>query len=84
MSRMIATDIKPSRLILAENLKRMLSTRGSAKVLAEAIGWSEQRVSNYKNGHAGNPDTATLDLIASGLGITVSDLLSENVNFSDL
>ena len=77
MSRMIATSIKPSKEILAENLSRILAERGrgSAKLLADEIGWTEQRVSNYKNQRAGNPDTATLDLIAEGLGISVSELL---------
>lgn len=84
MARMTATTLKPSREIFAENLTQILKERGrgSAKELAEAIGWTEQRVSKYKRGHAGNPDTATLDLIAEGLGITVSELLSEKGEFS--
>jgi len=83
MPRMIATTITPSREILAENLTRILAERGrgSAKELAEAIGWTEQRVSKYKRVHAGNPDTATLDLIAEGLEISVAELLSEKGEF---
>lgn len=81
MARMIATDIRPSKDILSENLARLLAERGAARDLAEAIGWTEARVSKYRRGHAGNPDTATLDLLASGLGITVAELLSEKGEF---
>ena len=84
MPRMIATQIKPSRTILAENLTRILDERGrgSAKVLADAIGWGEDRISNYKKGTAANPDTATLDRMVEGLAsigveTTVGKLLSE-------
>ena len=84
MTRMSATTIKPSRDILAANLTRLLTDRGrgSAKALADAIGWGEDRVSNYRKGRAANPDTATLDKLAEGLAeigvsVTVGKLLSE-------
>ncbi|MHC4877595.1 MAG: helix-turn-helix domain-containing protein [Planctomycetota bacterium] len=81
MVRMIATDIRPSREILAENLSSILKDRGrgSAKRLADDIGWPEQRISNLKHGRSGNPDTATLDAIAEGLGISVAELLTEKL-----
>lgn len=85
MTRMTATTIKPSREILAENLTQILSDlgRGSARRLAEAIGWQETRIAKYKSEYGGNPDLATVDLIVDGLAkigfeTSVGQLLSEN------
>lgn len=80
MPRMIATQIKPSRTILAENLTRILGQRGrgSARRLAEQLGWTESRISQLRQGLAGNPDTATLDAIAEAVGTTAGELLLEN------
>jgi DNA-binding Xre family transcriptional regulator len=78
---MIATQIKPGRVILAENLTRILDEqgRGSRRRLAAKIGWNESRISKLCNGKAGNPDTATLDVLCTNLDVGYEDLFLDEV-----
>lgn len=79
MPRMIATEIKPSREILAENLTRILAERGrgAKKQLAEALGVHPTRITELIQA-TGNPTIATIDAICQVLEVCQSDLFSEN------
>lgn len=70
MARMVATSIKPSREILAENLTRILDERGrgSRSALAEKLGWHRTRITNILAAKQ-NFDTGTIDLLAEALDV---------------
>jgi DNA-binding XRE family transcriptional regulator len=66
-------------VILAANVLRVRTERGMTQAqLAEAIGVAQPRIAEVERGDA-NPRLSTLSKIAHALGITLSELLEDNL-----
>ena len=78
MPRMTTTTHKPGKLILAENLARILDERGrgSRAQLASELNWPASRISDVLNSRC-NPDLRTVDCLADALGLTIAELLAQ-------
>jgi DNA-binding XRE family transcriptional regulator len=75
----IAHEVDPPA-ILALNVMRLRAQRGMTQAqLAEAIGVSQPRIAGIESGDA-NPRLATLAKLAHALGVTLSELLVDNLN----
>jgi transcriptional regulator with XRE-family HTH domain len=68
------------------NMSALREARGiSQKTLADAVGVSPQRMSDWANGReVANPELKTLQKIAAGLGVTVGQLLDFEPGGNDL
>jgi transcriptional regulator with XRE-family HTH domain len=84
---MTELETKPKRNIVGRNIRHYRKQAGMTQPeLARAIGWNLERgpsggaISNYENGKPGfdNPRYDLLVRIAEALGISVSDLTSED------
>ncbi|HSU16318.1 helix-turn-helix transcriptional regulator [Longimicrobium sp.] len=74
----IAHEIDPP-YILASNVLRVRNQRGLTQAqLAEAVGVAQPRIAEVERGDA-NPRLITLSKIAHALGITLPELLEDNL-----
>lgn len=74
----IAHEVDPP-YILASNVMRIRNQRGMTQAqLAEAVGVAQPRIAEVERGDA-NPRLVTLAKIAHALGITLSELLEDNL-----
>lgn len=75
----IAHEVDPP-YILALNVMNLRRERGMTQAqLADAIGVSQPRIAEVEAGDA-NPRLVTLSKIAHALGVTLSELLEDNLN----
>ena len=75
----IAHEVDPP-YILALNVIRLRRERGITQAeLADAIGVAQPRIAEVETGDA-NPRLITLSKIAHALGVTLSELLEDNLN----
>lgn len=65
--------------ILATNIKAYIELNNikSVEAFAELVGTTKASIYNIYNGHT-EPKTSFLDLLAKGMGLTVSQLLTED------
>ena len=74
----LAHEVDPPA-ILAFNIIQMRTRRGMTQAqLAEAIGVAQPRIAEVERGDA-NPRLVTLSRIAHALGVTLSELLEDNL-----
>jgi len=75
----VAHEVDPPA-ILALNVMRLRAERGLTQAqLAAAIGVSQPRIAGIESGDA-NPRLSTVSKLAHALGVTLSELLVDNLN----
>lgn len=63
---------------IGPRIRRLRERRGWSQTdLANALGWSRQRVNNLETGDVAEPKLATLRSLAEALDVSLAELLDE-------